>query len=44
MFVNTDASVYAFFGEVCYSGDPFTTLIKNIPRRTLGAASFSNTC
>ena len=28
MFVTTDASVFAFFSEVCYSGDPFTTLIR----------------
>ena len=28
MFVNTNASVYAFFGEVCYSGDPYATLIQ----------------
>jgi len=28
MFVNDNASVFAFFGEVCYSGDPFQTLIR----------------
>ncbi len=28
MFVNTNASVYAFFSEVCYNGDPYTTLIQ----------------
>lgn len=28
MFVNADSSVWAFFAEVCYSGDPFATLIK----------------
>jgi len=28
MFVNTDSSVWAFFGEVCYSGDPFAVLIR----------------
>ena len=28
MFVNDDASVWAFFSEVCYSGDPFTVLVK----------------
>ena len=28
MFINTNASVYAFFGEVCYNGDPYTTLIQ----------------
>ena len=27
MFVNTDSSVWAFFGEVCYSGDPFAVRI-----------------
>ncbi len=28
MFVNDNASVFAFFSEVCYSGDPFATLIR----------------
>jgi len=28
MFVNDDSSVWAFFAEVCYTGDPFTMLIK----------------
>jgi hypothetical protein len=28
MFRTEDASVYAFFNEVCYSGDPFTTLLS----------------
>lgn len=28
MFVNVDSSVWAFFGEVCYNGDPFATLIR----------------
>lgn len=28
MFVTTNASVYAFFGEVCYNGDPYATLIQ----------------
>lgn len=28
MFVNTASSVWAFFGEVCYTGDPFATLIQ----------------
>ena len=28
MFVNDNASVFAFFGEVCYNGDPFMTLIS----------------
>ncbi|MEO7319149.1 MAG: glycosyl hydrolase family 28-related protein [Chthoniobacteraceae bacterium] len=28
MFVNDDASVWAFFSEVCYSGDPFAVRIK----------------
>ena len=27
MFVNTDSSVWAFFGEVCYNGDPFAVRI-----------------
>jgi hypothetical protein len=28
MFVNTDSSVFAFFAEVCFSGDPYQTLIQ----------------
>jgi hypothetical protein len=28
MFVTEDSSVFAFFNEVCYSGDPFATLIQ----------------
>jgi len=28
MFVNDRSSIFAFFGEVCYSGDPFQTLIE----------------
>ena len=28
MFVNNNSSVFAFFAEVCFSGDPFTTLIQ----------------
>ena len=27
MFVTEDASVFAFFGEVCYTGNPFKTII-----------------
>lgn len=27
MFVNTDSSVWAFFNEVCYNGDPFSVQI-----------------
>lgn len=28
MFVNLNSSVWAFFGEVCYTGDPFEVLIQ----------------
>lgn len=28
MFVNTDSSVWAFFQEVCFNGDPFQVLIR----------------
>lgn len=28
MFLNDNASVFTFFSEVCYSGDPFETLIR----------------
>jgi len=28
MFVNESSSVWAWFGEVCFNGDPFTTLVR----------------
>jgi hypothetical protein len=28
MFVNANSSVWAFFGEVCYTGDPFEILVR----------------
>ena len=28
MFVNDNSSVFAFFAEVCYNGDPFITLVN----------------
>ena len=28
MPVNEDSSVWTFFGEICYNGDPFVTLIR----------------
>ena len=28
MFVNHESSVWAFFGEVCYTGDPFARIIE----------------
>jgi hypothetical protein len=28
MFVNDNASVWAFFGEVCYNGNPYAVLIR----------------
>ena len=28
MLMNDESSVWAFFGEVCYNGDPFATIIK----------------
>lgn len=28
MFVNDDSSVWAFFAEVCYSGNPFAVLVR----------------
>jgi hypothetical protein len=40
MFVTTDAEVFAFFAEVCYSGDPFAMLIRETRRgetRTIAA-------
>jgi Pectate lyase superfamily protein len=28
MFVNEGADMWAFFGEICFNGDPYTTLVK----------------
>jgi hypothetical protein len=28
MFVNDNSSIFAFFNEVCYNGDPFTVRIR----------------
>jgi hypothetical protein len=28
MFVNEESSLWAFFGEICFNGDPFTTIIR----------------
>lgn len=28
MFVNEESQVFAYFGEVCFNGDPFATLIR----------------
>ncbi len=39
MFVNENASLFTFFSEVCYSGDPFATLIRetrNDETKTVG--------
>jgi hypothetical protein len=39
MFVNTDSSVWTFFSEVCYNGDPFQVRIsetRGTDARTLG--------
>lgn len=33
MFVNDDSSVWAFFGEVCYNGDPYTVMIRETRNR-----------
>jgi len=33
MFVTDSSSVFAFFGEVCFSGDPFSVLIKETQRQ-----------
>lgn len=32
MFVTENALVFAYFAEVCYNGDPFTTLIREVRR------------
>ena len=34
MFVNDNASVFTFFNEVCFSGDPFATLIQESRGKT----------
>ena len=34
MFVTEEASVYAYFHEVCFNGDPFATLIRETQRGT----------
>lgn len=39
MLVNDDSSVWTFFGETCFNGDPSTTVIKETRRgatKTLG--------
>lgn len=33
MFVNHNSSVFTFFAEVCYNGDPFETLIREARNR-----------
>lgn len=30
MFVNDDSSVFAYFGEVCFNGDPFQVKVKEL--------------
>ena len=32
MLVNDDSSVWSFFGETCFNGNPFTTIIKETRR------------
>lgn len=41
MFVNREASVWAFFGEVCYNGDPFAVRVvetRGSESRSLGGS------
>lgn len=33
MFVNDDSSVWAFFGEVCYNGNPYAVLVRETRNR-----------
>ena len=33
MFVNDDSSLWAFFGEVCYNGDPYAVMIRETRNR-----------
>jgi len=28
MFINDNATIFAYFGEVCYNGEPFATLVR----------------
>jgi hypothetical protein len=30
MFINENSSVWTWFGEICYNGDPFTTLVREV--------------
>jgi hypothetical protein len=30
MFINENAATWTFFTERCYTGDPFTTLVREI--------------
>lgn len=32
MFVNDDSTLFAFFHEVCFNGDPFATLSRETRR------------
>ncbi len=34
MFVTSDSSVFTFFSEVCYNGDPFATIIHEVQKRS----------
>lgn len=34
MFVTDNSSVFTFFNEVCYNGDPFATLIREVRNQT----------
>jgi hypothetical protein len=34
MFVTEESAVFAFFNEVCYSGDPFVTLVRETRGKT----------
>lgn len=39
MFVNRDSTVWAFFGEVCFNGDPFAVRVeesRGTETRTVG--------
>jgi hypothetical protein len=41
MFVNKDSSFFAFFHEVCYTGDPFRVLIRETRGTDLKVATRS---
>ena len=45
MFVNEDSRVFAFFAEVCYSGDPFEIVVRETRgkwNKIMGTVSYTH--